>query len=181
MERECLQLEQEIERHRARPGRARAMAHDVQRRIMEDDDGLPRFARASQNITAVAALLRGLPVPTTPEERKTQRDIRELLGHAAKQQVESSRSRRRGHDASQHASARRNTCDASVHQAPRGAMVVGLSPIQERVGSIRDARVILDARRREREDRQLGADHGYRPRHGGRYDADKDRSPSPLH
>ena len=66
------------------------MAHDVQRWIMEDDDGLPRFAWASQNITIAAAILHGLSVPATPEERKTQWDIRELLGCAVEQQAESS-------------------------------------------------------------------------------------------
>jgi hypothetical protein len=45
----------------------RACARDTRRRIVEDDDGLPRFTRASQNIAAVAALLRGLPEPTTLE------------------------------------------------------------------------------------------------------------------
>lgn len=41
VEQERSQLEQEIERHHAEQGRARATAHDVQRRIMEDDDGPP--------------------------------------------------------------------------------------------------------------------------------------------
>jgi hypothetical protein len=36
------------------------------------------------------ALLRRLPEPATPEERKTQRAIRELLDRAAEQQAESS-------------------------------------------------------------------------------------------
>lgn len=36
---------------------ARAMARDVHRRILEDDEGPPRFTRASQNIAAAAALL----------------------------------------------------------------------------------------------------------------------------
>jgi hypothetical protein len=37
---------------------------------------------ASQNIAAAMALLWRLPEPTTPEERKIQREIRELLGRA---------------------------------------------------------------------------------------------------
>lgn len=65
------QLEQGIEHHRAEQGRARAMALDLQRRIVEDDDGLPLFAQASQNIAAAAALLSGLPTPVIPQERKT--------------------------------------------------------------------------------------------------------------
>jgi hypothetical protein len=35
----------------------RARARDMHRRIIEDDDGLLRFTRASQNIVAVVALL----------------------------------------------------------------------------------------------------------------------------
>lgn len=58
------------------------MAHDVQQQIMEDNDGLPWFTQASQNIAATAALLCGLLVPATPEERKTQWDIYELLERA---------------------------------------------------------------------------------------------------
>ena len=38
-------------------GRARQVQHD----IMNEGNDLPQFARASQNITTVAMLLRGLP------------------------------------------------------------------------------------------------------------------------
>jgi len=65
------------------------MAHDVNWRIIEDDEALPHFARASQNIVAAAALLRGLPKPTTPEDRRVHREIRTLLERAAAQQAES--------------------------------------------------------------------------------------------
>jgi hypothetical protein len=34
---------------------ARAMAHDLNRRIVKDNDGLPHFAQASQNIAAAMA------------------------------------------------------------------------------------------------------------------------------
>jgi len=44
------------------------MAHDLNQRIIEDDEALPHFARASQNIAAAAALLRGLPGPTMPKD-----------------------------------------------------------------------------------------------------------------
>ena len=40
---------------------------------------LPHFARASQNIAAVVALLWGLLGPVTPEDRRTHREIRTLL------------------------------------------------------------------------------------------------------
>jgi hypothetical protein len=39
-------------------------------RIVEDDDGLPQFTQASQNIAAAVALLRELLEPVTPEERR---------------------------------------------------------------------------------------------------------------
>ena len=51
------------------------MARDVNRRIIMNDEALPHFARASQNITVVAVL------------------IRTLLERAAAQQAESSLSR----------------------------------------------------------------------------------------
>jgi hypothetical protein len=54
-----------------------------------------------------------------------------------------------------------------------------LPPIQECVGPIRDARVVLDAHRRERNDKRQEADHEYHPCHGERYDINEDRSPSP--
>ena len=58
---------------------ARAMARDVNQRIIEDDEALPHFTRASQNIAATMALLRGPPKPTTPEDRRAHREIRTLL------------------------------------------------------------------------------------------------------
>ena len=58
-----LQLEQErptpdreIERN-GDGGRACAMAHDVNQRIIEDDEALPHFTRANQNIAATVSLL----------------------------------------------------------------------------------------------------------------------------
>jgi hypothetical protein len=62
-------------------------------RIIEDDDGLPRFTRASQNIAAVAALYRGLPEPMTPKGHQAQHKIHTLLESTVVQQAESSVSR----------------------------------------------------------------------------------------
>ena len=59
----------------------------MNRRIIEDDEALPHFARASQNIAAMAALLRGLPEPATPEDRRAHHEIRMLLERAATQQA----------------------------------------------------------------------------------------------
>jgi hypothetical protein len=111
---------------RAEGGHAWARARDIHRQIVEDGDGLLQFAWASQNITAVAALIQSLPEPTTPKEHKTQREIRELLDHVAEQQAESSLSWRRGPDSSQRASTGRDARDASIHQAPHGAGAANL-------------------------------------------------------
>jgi hypothetical protein len=80
-------LEHKIAQHH---DEVRAWAHDAHRRIIEDDDGLPRFAWASQNIAAMAALLQRLQEPTTPEGRQAQGEIRVLLECMAVQQAESS-------------------------------------------------------------------------------------------
>ena len=59
------------------------MAHDVNRMIIIDDETLPRFIRASQNIAAVMALFHGLLEATTPEDHRAHRKIRTLLERAA--------------------------------------------------------------------------------------------------
>ena len=90
--REYAEINREIERRRS-GGRARATARDVHQRILTDDGTLPHFARASQNIAAVTALLHGLPEAATSEDRRACREIRTLLERAAAQQAESSMSR----------------------------------------------------------------------------------------
>jgi hypothetical protein len=54
----------------------------MNRRIVEDDDGLPHFTQA-QNIAAATALLRGLPKPATPEDHRAHREIHTLLERMA--------------------------------------------------------------------------------------------------
>ena len=66
--REYALVDREIKRH-GDGGHARAIAHDVNRRIIADDETLPRFARASQNIAAAKALLHGLLEAMMPEDR----------------------------------------------------------------------------------------------------------------
>ena len=61
------------------------MTRDVNRKIVEDDQALPPFTRASQNIAVVAALLRGLLGPVTPEDQRAHHEIRTLLERAATQ------------------------------------------------------------------------------------------------
>ena len=69
------------------------MACDINHRIIEDDEALPHFTRASQNIAATVALLRGLSGPMAHEDRRAHHEIRTLLEHAVMQQAKSSLSR----------------------------------------------------------------------------------------
>jgi hypothetical protein len=66
LEEEQARLDQWLVPHQGNGGHARAMAHDTHRQILEDDDGPPRFLRASQNIAAATALFDKLPKPVTP-------------------------------------------------------------------------------------------------------------------
>ena len=92
LEQKRAELEREIERHED-GGRARVVARDVNRRIIEDDEALPHFTHASQNIIARAALLMGLLGPMTPEDRWAHHEIRMLLERAVVQQAKTSLSR----------------------------------------------------------------------------------------
>ena len=51
LEQERAKLDREIERHRD-GGRACALVCDVNQRVVADNEALPHFAQASQNITA---------------------------------------------------------------------------------------------------------------------------------
>ena len=55
------------------------MARDMNQRIIADDEALPRFAWASQNIAAAAALLHGLLEVATPEDHRAHHEICTLL------------------------------------------------------------------------------------------------------
>ena len=70
--REYALVNREIER-RGDGGYARAMARDVNRRIIANHETLPHFAWASQNIAATTALLHGLTEATMPEDRRAHR------------------------------------------------------------------------------------------------------------
>ena len=87
--REYVEVDQEIEHH-GNGGRARAVARDVNRRIIADDETLPHFAQASQNITSATALLHGLLEAAMPEDRRAHHEIRTLLERAEARQAESS-------------------------------------------------------------------------------------------
>ena len=87
-----MELDREIERH-GDGERAHVVAHDMNQRIIEDDEALPHFVQASQNIADAVALLHGLLGPATPEDRQAHHEIRTLLERAAAQQAKSSLSR----------------------------------------------------------------------------------------
>ena len=59
------------------------MARNVNRRIITNDEALPRFARVNQNIAAMAALLHGLLEAATLEDHRAHHEIRKLLKRAA--------------------------------------------------------------------------------------------------
>ena len=59
---------------------------------MEDRQGYPVFAWASQNVATVAALLEVLPMATTLEEQRAREKMRKHLHLAADPQAESSAS-----------------------------------------------------------------------------------------
>jgi hypothetical protein len=74
---------------------------DDNRRVNEgananaDADAPPLFRQASQNLAAIAMLLRGSPEPETSEKRRVRQQLEALLEAAAAQQAESSPSRQR--------------------------------------------------------------------------------------
>ena len=64
----------------------------MNRRIIEDDEALPHFTWASQNIATAKALLWGLSKHATLEDHRAHHEIRTLLEHAMAQQAKSSMS-----------------------------------------------------------------------------------------
>ena len=82
-------MDQEIERQ-GDGGHTRAVARDVNRRFIADDETLPRFARASQDIATTTTLLHGLLEAAMPEDHRAHHEICTLLERAAAQQAESS-------------------------------------------------------------------------------------------
>ena len=82
--REYVEVNREIKRHR-NDGRARTVARDVNQRIIVDDETLPHFARASQNITTTMALLHGLLEAAMLEDHWAHRKICKLLERAVAQ------------------------------------------------------------------------------------------------
>jgi hypothetical protein len=169
-----VQLRQNIEQEwvgRALAGGARHRARDVQRRIVDDARaGLPpAFGGAGQNLAAAAMLLRTMPEPSTTEGRRIQGELKDLLEDATVRRAESSASRRRGCPSEHRATSSRCMREASVHTERTRD---GTPAAPNHLGS--------EQRHRDRRARLEERVHrGYHPRHGGCYDSEEDRSPSP--
>jgi hypothetical protein len=131
--------------------------------------------RASQNVATTAILLRTMPEPSTPEGWQAHEELRALLECAVVQQAKSSASRRRGPKLDQPAPSVAHEKEASVHPEQQKAGDKRPS-VHVRVGHNYDARNIINAHKRHKED---GASCGYHPRRGGRYDSGEDWCPSP--
>jgi len=173
--RETLVQDQSI---RGDGGEARRRARDINRRIIEDEggDNPPVFSTASQNVMATTLLLRAMPELSTPEGRRVRQGLRGLLEQAVVQNAESSASQSHG--------TRRQGDQPPPNKTP---IVQGPPPpnpqggnkapsVHEHVGTNVDARATLEARRRDRDEAESRC---YRPRRGGRYNPDHDRSTSP--
>jgi len=159
-------------------GEARRCARDVNRRIIEDEGGDNPlvFSTASQNVMAAALLLRAMPEPLTPEGRRVRQGLRSLLEQAVVQNAESSASQSHGtrRQGDRPPSNRAPTVQGPPPPKPQGG---NRAPsVHERVGADADVRATLEARRRDRDEAES---RHYRPRRGGRYDPDHDRSTSP--
>jgi hypothetical protein len=156
---------------RAPAGEARHLAQDVQHRIADDARARlpPTSSGVSQNLAAVAILLRAMPEPSTTEGRRIQGELKNLLEDAAVRRAESSASRRQGYPPECRAATSRFMREASVHTG-RTRDTAPAAP--GRLGNehhLHDRRAHLDEKVRR----------GYHPKHGGRYDSGEDRSPSP--
>ena len=79
-----------VPRARGPANDTRGHARQVQRNTPGRGTDPPQFARASQNIAAVAMLLRGLSEPNDPRVRAIHRNLQALVETAAVQQAECS-------------------------------------------------------------------------------------------
>jgi hypothetical protein len=152
-------------------GEARHLPQGIQHRITDDVRARPPPASSgvSQNLAAVAILLRAMPEPSTTKGRRIQGELKNLLEDAAVRRAESSTSRRQGYPSEHRAATSRFMREASVHTG-RTRNTVPVAP--GRLGNEhhhRNRRAHLEERVRR----------GYHPRRGGRYDSGEDRSPSP--
>ena len=133
------------------------------------------FSMANQNVMAAVLLLRAMPEPLTPEGRRVCQGLRGLLEQAVVQNTESSASQ--SHDT-------RARCLGDQPPPNKAQNVQGPTPpnpqggakapsVHECVGTNVDVWATLEARRRDRDEAES---RRYRPRRGGRYDPEHDRS-----
>jgi hypothetical protein len=135
-----------------------------------DDPNTP--PRTSQNLIAIALLLRAMPTPSTPEARNLHREAQAVIELAAVQQAESSTSHIR-----QQGSARDDGDtqgqEASVHAGGSAGQPAnqGRTPVRERILDTRgqaqdgDAHNVINARCKG--DAEGRAVVGYHPRRSG--------------
>jgi hypothetical protein len=110
-----------------------------------------------------------MPKPSTTKGRRVQGKLKDLLENAAVQRAESSASRRRGCPSEHHDEPSQHMREASVHTEPTEDRTPTVLDRLDNEQRCRDRRAYLEERVRR----------GYHPRHGGRYDGEEDRSPSP--
>jgi hypothetical protein len=150
-----------------------------------DADAPPLFRWASQNLAAVAMLLRGCPEPATSEERRVRQQLKALFEATAAQQAESSASRQRFERGRAEApSAHGPNLPPPQQQRHGDGVGAATSAVKSRLGPNRDARNTIEARRRAE---SVDNNHDNRSRHNddrGRRrhhdsDDDSERSWSP--
>jgi hypothetical protein len=110
-----------------------------------------------------------MPEPSTTEGRRIQGELKNLLEDAAVRWAESSTSRRQGCPLEHRTTTSRLMQEASVHTRRTRDRTLAAP---DRLGDEhhrRDCRARLEEKVRR----------GYHPRHGGHYDSEEDRSPSP--
>jgi hypothetical protein len=102
---------------RAPAGEACHLAQDVQHRIADDARARlhPASSGVSQNLAAVAILLRAMPEPSTTEGRRIQGELKNLLDDTAVRRAESSVSQRQGYPPEHRAVTSRFMREASIH------------------------------------------------------------------
>jgi hypothetical protein len=170
---QLVQLRQNIRQEwagRAPGGEACHRAQDVQHRIADIARARlpPASSGVGQNLAAVAILLRAMPEPSTPEGRRIQGELKNLLEDVAVRQAESSASRRQGYPPEHRAATSRFMREASVHTRQTRNSAPAAPGCHGNEHPRRDRRAHLDER----------VHQGYHPRRGGRYDSGEDRSPS---
>jgi hypothetical protein len=110
-----------------------------------------------------------MPKPSTPEGRRIQGELKNLLEDAAVRRAESSASRRQGYPPEHRAATSRFIREASVHTGHTRDTAHAAPGRLSNEHHRRDHRAHLDEK----------VSRGYHPRRGGRYDSGEDQSPSP--